>query len=766
MQSCNVVTSPKARSEVRASRPTPLSHARRGWCRLAVTAVAGLLCTFTAHGQQTEAAGDQAGGRPTLEDLANTERPRGGDPGEEPIYIDFENVSLLDVISAIGIKTGRNFEVDPNLANQKVTIISHHPVPPDLAYDILESILAGRNFSMLETLDGNLIKIVPRQPNQGNDKLQIYKGTLPPMDGFDRFSIHVVQVQYADATEVADLLKRVGSGNNDISVYPLTNLLVIKDTADGIRNMMTLLEVIDIPGTGTSVEIFTLEFTRAEAVAQQVQDVLVPDGGGAGPRPGAQQRPTPSARVRQPRTPGVPGQTAAQVIGQAEEVLRMVPDERLNALIVVASEGLMEQVRFLIDQLDTPTPFEANNMHYVELLNADAEKVAEALDAITSTAPRQGGQQGGQTSEVQPFEKDIVIAFYEQTNALLILATSQDFKLLKNMIDHLDVPRRQVNVEAVIMSVLVTNDFEISVELAGLTDDDFFALSNATSIAAALTGGPLALAGAGGTLGIIGSHVDVPDPLNPGTTISIPTVPFLIRTLEEITEVDVLSKPNLLVSDNTLAEITVGQDIPIISSLSDTDDRTGFQSRGQVSRRDVGVSMSVTPQINEGDYVSMEISVEVSDAVDATVTINQDSEGGATIQQALITSEVVVGDGQTGIIGGLIRESVTGGTSQVPVLGDLPLIGWMFRSKSKGRRKENLVVLLTPHVIKRSEDFERLTERRIDEFYQHSLDAIFEEGGFIKKIKSKRKQRKVRPTDEYNPNIGNKVNFGRSNIQR
>lgn len=763
MQSCNVVTSPKTRSEVRASRPKALSRLRRGRCRLALIALVGLSCTVTAHAQQTDTAGDESS-RPSLEELANTERPLGGDTSQEDIYIDFENVSLLDVISAIGVRTGRNFEVDPSLANTKVTIISHHAVPPDLAYDILESILASKNFVMLETLDGNLIKIVQRGQQQGNDKLQIYKGTIPPLDGFDRYSIHIIQVQYADATEVAELLKRVGSGNNEITVYQQTNLLIIKDTADGVRNMLTLLEIIDIPGTGTSVEIFTLEFTRAEALAQQIQDVLLDDRGTAGGRPGVQQRP-PVARVRQPRTAAVPGQTEAQIIGQGEEILRMVPDERLNALIVVASEGLMEQVRFLIDQLDTPTPFEANNMFYVELLNADVEEVVEVLNAITSTAPRQGSQAGAQTGEVQPFEKDITIASYEQTNALLIVATPQDFKLLKNMIDHLDVPRRQVNIEAVIMEVTINESVSLSVELAGLTSSDFFALSNATTIATALAGGPLALAGAGGTLGIIGSTVELPDPLNPGSTISVPTVPFLIRSLEQITDVEVLSKPNLLVVDNTLAEITVGQDIPIISSLSDTDQRTGFQSRSQIQRRDVGVRMSVTPQINEGDYVSMEIEVEVSAAVESSVGIDP-NQTGATIQQALIRSQVVVGDGQTGIIGGLIRESRTGTVAQVPLLGDLPFVGWMFRSKGRSRTKQNLVVLLTPHVIKRAEDFERITDYRIGEFYEQSLDAIFEKGGFIKKVKRKRKQRRSRPTDEYNPNMSPKVDFGRSNIQR
>ncbi|MDK1020184.1 MAG: type II secretion system secretin GspD [Candidatus Hydrogenedentes bacterium] len=772
MQSSKDVTHRETRLEKMACRPRGRVGVRWMHNGLAIVVLATLAWPMAASAQQP---GGQGADTPTLEEMANPDRPRGGDPSQEPFYLDFDDVPLGTVIRAIGVKTGRNFVLDPGIGNQKVTIVSHDPVPAELAYDILESILAGQGFTMLETLDGNLIRIVPRTGQQGTDKLHIYKGTIPPLDGFDRFSIHVVQVQYADASEIAELLKRVGSESNEITVYQQTNLLVIKDTADGVRNMMTLLETVDIPGTGTSVEIFTLEFTRAEALAQQIQDVLLGDGGTGGARAGArsgvQQRPAP-ARVRQPRTAvGVPGQTQAQIIGQGEEILRMVPDERLNALIVVASAGLMEQTRFLIEQLDTPTPSDANNMFYVELLNADAEEVLAALEIVTSTAPRQGGQQGGQTSEVQPFEKDIVIASYEQTNALIILAAPQDFKLLKSMIDHLDVPRRQVNVEAVIMEVTINDSVSLSVDLAGLTSSDFFALSNATTIATALAGGPLSLAGAGGTLGIIGSTIEIPDPLGTGGTISIPTIPFLMRSLEQITDVEVLSRPNLLASDNTEASITVGQDIPIVASLSDTtqDQRQGggfFSSRSQVRRRDVGVTMSVTPQINEGDYVSMKIEVEVSSAVEATVVISDLSQGGATIQQALIKTEVVVGDGQTGIIGGLIRESRTGSISQVPVLGDLPLFGWLFRNKSKVRSKQNLVVLLTPHVLKRTEDFERITKYRLEDFYYQNLDAVFEKGGIVKTIKAKRKQRKVRPTDRYNPNRGNKVNFGRSNIQR
>lgn len=682
---------------------------------------------------------------PTLEDLGDPDRPQVDSPAEEPISIDFKDASLMDVIAAIGAQTGRNFDVDPNLASQRVTIIAHHRVPPQLALEVLESILASRNFTMVESLDGNLIKITPSSSPQG-DKLEISSGTTPPPGGYDRQSVQVVNVQFADASEVMELLRKVGSATHDITAYSQTNTLIIRDTADGIRNMLKLLEIVDIAGSGTSVEFFTLEYARAEALSQQIQEVLTGGDSGAQQRPGVQR--TPAVR-RQPRTPVVPGQAAAEVIGQGEEVLRMVSDERLNALIVVATEGNMSQVRFLIKQLDTPTPFESNNMHYVELLNADAEEVVAALTAITGTAPRQGAQQAAQSGEIQPFEKDIVIAEYEQTNALLILATPQDFAILKDLIDKLDVARRQVSVEAIIMEVTINDALSLSVEGVGLTDEGVFGLSNAASLATIMTGGIPLLAGAGGTIGIIDGTVSVPDPLGDGGTVEVPNVPLLMRALETITDVDVLSKPNLLTVDNESARINVGQEIPIISSLADTDDRTGFQSRSQVQRTETGVTLEVTPQIREGDFVSLDISVDVSTPVISSIGIDPNSSG-ATIAQSVIESQVVIGDGQTGIIGGLIRESVTRSRSQVPFFGDLPLVGWLFRGKSNTRNKQNLVVLLTPHIVKQGADLQRISEDGINEFYDRNIDAIFEKG-FIKKIKNKRRQRKGHPSEAYRP---------------
>lgn len=711
---------------------------RPGVHRMVVAAIA--LALTVALSPLSVDAQENGNNRPTQAD---------GSP-QEPIFLDFDDVSLDEVIETLGPLTGRNFEIpaSANLAAKKVTIISHHAIRPDMAYDVLEAILNNNELALVETLQGNLVRVVPKpragQANIGADKLEIFKGEPEPHLGFDNFAIHIVQLKYVSAEEAAEFLKKVGSPNADTVVFQNTNTLLIIDTADGIKNMFEVLKAIDIPGYELEVEIFPLEFTRAEIIADQLNQVLG-DTETSGPaRPGQPARPQP----RNPRTAAIPGQPETTVVGSGEETLRMVPDERLNSLIVVASASMMTQVRYMIERLDTLTPYDSNNMHYVPLLHTSAESVAAVLTSVTSTAPREGATPAANSGEIQPFEKKVIITPYEDNNALVIIASPQDFDVLEELILQLDTPRKQVNIEAIIMEVTLGTAHQLNVEAAAVDSESFFGLANVANIANAISGGPASLAGPGGTIGIIDGTTDI---MVGGTTQTVQNVPLLIKALETITDVEILSRPNLLMKDNTAGSLTVGQEIPIPTAQSDINPNSGFQSRNQISRRDVGIKLVVTPQINDGEYVSMEIEVESSSAVSSSVGIDPNTTG-ATIAQSLITSEVVVQDGQTGIIGGLIRESQDRSVSQIPILGDIPLLGILFRGKASGRDRQNLVILVTPRIINRSEDMLALTKNKVDGFYDYNADAIFEQG-FIKKVKAKHNTRTThRPTNAYREN--------------
>lgn len=725
--------------------------------------------------------------------------PKTGGTPEEPVSFDFVDTPLTQVVESIARMTGKNFDVDPAIAQQRVTIITHEPIPPELAYKVLESIVSVRGYTLVPTLDGKLIRVVPYGDSMDKVGLEIGRQVSQT---FDTIVTNVVEVRYADAAELTSILKSLGSKNAIVDAYARTNTLIVTDTADGMERMMRFLEVVDVPGFDTEVEMFTLEYARAEELAAQIQEVLM--GTGAAPRaPGQPQAPTrPSTPVRIPPRPNVPGQSAPVVAGNREETLRIVPDERLNTLIVIATPALMTRVRELVQKLDTPTPYEANNMNVYKLLNAPADKVEEALNGILGAAPRQGpggGERGlAQSGEVQPFEKKVIVTAYEQINALLILASPQDYKLIREIIAQLDVPQRQVLVEAVIMDVSIQDTFGLAVDFASITGEDAFALGSTSNISSifnveALTGvtelaeglagnGSLAIASnllnLGASGGLTFGIYDTIDATINGQKVQIPFVPFLVKALETLTDVDILSQPSLTTQDNEEASIIVGQELPVptVRSGYTYDPRVpsqqqqyptyGLTSYGRgISREDVGVKMTVTPHINEGDYVSLETTIEVSEATPSDIGVNV-NELGPTFNKSQVENNVVVKDGSTGVIGGLIKETASHNRTQTPILGDLPLLGWLFRNTSDVRKKQNVVVLVTPYIVKEGVDLDRVSEYKMNQWRASNVDVLFEKG-FIKRIKKGQYMRKnYRPSINRGEKMKEEGVFGRGKIER
>ncbi|MFO7775262.1 MAG: type II secretion system secretin GspD [Candidatus Hydrogenedentota bacterium] len=689
---------------------------------------------------------------------------------EEPVEFDFENVPLNQVIKSVGQMTGLNFDIDENIQTP-VTIISHSPIPADRVYEVLESVLKSRGFSMVPAVEGHLIKVVPT--GEMSEAYPYYYGREEAPEGFDRFSTHVVPVRHANAEEIATLLTNLGSDNARVDVYAPTNTLIITDVANGVRNMLDFLEQVDQPGYETETEMFVLEYTRAETVAQQVQEVLIgPEGGEPAARSGdgGSERPTAAQQAAARRRAMIPGEDEAVVVGTRQQTLRIVPDERQNALIVVATEGIMEQVRDLIDRLDAPTPYEANNLHVYELMNSDAEAVAEALNnMIGNVAGGEEEAEAGPSGGLRAFERQVSIATYEQTNALLITASPQDYKLVEHLISQLDTPQRQVYVEVIIMEVVINDNFELAVESAALDESDFFALSNVVDLANVMSQGPLAMTGTGFTGGWIEgtTEVTVPDGQGGSVTQEIPNIPLLMTALETMTELEVLSQPSLFAVDNEESRILVGQEVPFISgtrpALEDSDFRSSALTR--VNREDVGIMLEVTPRVSEGDYVSLEMDVEVSQTVESPVGADPNVVG-PTLSKSQVTNRVVVKDGSVAIIGGLISEDTDKATRQTPILGDVPLLGWLFGQRTSARQKRNLVVLVTPHIVHDDRDSDRLTQAKLGEFHRRNVDILFEQG-FIKKLRGRHEMRtEYRPSEEMSEQLMRGGQFQRGDMER
>ncbi len=724
---------------------------------------------------------------------------KSGATPEDYISFDFDDTPLFEVIRTIARLTGRNYDVDPNIGATTVTLITHDMIPPELAYQVLEAILARRGFSMVENVEGHIIEIIPTPDAPTSAKTDLVDGLEYIPEGFDVYSTHIVPVRYADASELANALRLVASGAARIDTYAPTNTLIITDTADGLRRMFRLLEAIDSPGTETEMDIFILEYTRASIIAEQLQQVLLDEGTARTPqaqqaRPQAQPQPQPT-RATRPVRPTIPGTQQMQVIGSREEVLRIMSDERLNSLIVVASSGMMIKVRDLVRRLDIPTNYEQNTMHIYQLLNADAEQVEQALAPFLGGSGRLqttgGGGQGGAggqqaTSDVQPFEQQVQISRYDQTNSLLINASPQDFKLLEAFIARLDVPKRQVQVSAVVMDVTISDSFGLTFDAASITGHDGFAVANTRNIAELaqaaqaaqeIVGGPAAalgsaILGLGSDGGITaGMYDDITLNIN-GQDVKIPFVPLLFQAIETISELEVLSQPTLVSIDNEEASYVVGQEVPFITATSRPSTTTDGQISSQygttrVEREEVGVKLMVTPQISEGDNVLLNLEIEVSDL--DTDQIGTVDILGPTTNKSLIRNKILVKDGSTAVIAGLIRDSTSRSRNQAPILGDVPILGNLFRRRSSSRLKRNMVVLVTPHIVKEGGDMDRLTQNMVHDYYDANVDELFRRG-FFQKVQRKQEMRKnFRPTLEQSEALTGRrtaESFGRGDIQK
>jgi general secretion pathway protein D len=520
-----------------------------------------------------------------------------------------------------------------------------------------------------------------------------------------------------------------------VDAYAPANLLFITERASQVNRLVEIVKKIDVAGFEEKWEIIQLKHQSADTLAQKITDMLsdevaaVSTGQRAAPLPRSRTTGRPTERVRGTTRRG------PSIVGAVQTPLRIIPDEWSNSLIVVGVESMRLKVRQIVEQLDVESPFEGGNVHVYIVKNADCTEVATALESLMTTGrarsrtgasgtrqPQQPGQPGA-PGAVQAFAKEVSIAAYEPINALLITAGPQDWLVLENVLEQIDVPESQVYVEVVIMQVTIKDDVTVGVELAAIDEDDFAAISTFGDLANFVTQGPLGFTG--GLVGVVDGTMDVRDPLS-GQMVSVPKVPVLITAIQTATDLDVLSAPALLTTDNKQSKIHVGKNIPIVSGSARPLNQPSVGQLStvynQVTRQDIGVTLPVTPQVSRaGDYVKMEIIVEVSDTIESEVGIDPNTTG-PTLRKTDIEDTVIIQDGYMGIVGGLMSQGENRTRSQVPLLGDIPLLGWLFRKSGRIAEKSNLVVIITPHIVDSGEKLDELTARYREEYDLQRLE--------------------------------------------
>jgi general secretion pathway protein D len=635
------------------------------------------------------------------------------------VTLNFVNADIEAVSRAMGAMLDRQILVDPRVKGT-ITLYSEQPLSTREAYLNYLAALRGLGFAVVES--GGLLKVVP----EADAKLQT--GTVAvgavPRSG-DQILTQIFRLNYENANTLVSVLRPLISPNNTINANPSNNTLVITDYADNLQRLGKIIATMDTPATG-DVDVIPLQHGIASDLAPLVQRLAEPTvAPGGAPTPGA-------------------------------STLSVMADSRSNALIVRAPNPARQAVvRSLVEKLDRPSSSASptGNIYVVYLKNADAVRLAAVLRAayaanvgaaaqggisptgVTPTqpiaTPPSGGITGGitgstsgastaSTAPVAASASPSTGGFIQAdpaTNSLIITAPDPVYRQIRAVIDQLDSRRAQVYIESMIVKVDANKAAQF-----GFQWQHLFGNTGDSTVVGAGTNFPgggniidLSIATAGGRAGVAAGRGNVPSGLNIGVLRKVNnffTLGALAKFLESNTGGNVLSTPNLISLDNEEAKIVIGQNVPFITgSFTNTGAATGTVNPFQtIERRDVGLTLRVKPQIGENGTVRMTIYQENSSVVPSTTS----STTGPTTDKSAIETTVVVDDGQIMVLGGLLKDEFTNGEDKVPGLGDIPVLGNLFRSESRTRVKTNLMVFLRPVVVRSQQAADSLSMDRYD----------------------------------------------------
>jgi len=605
-----------------------------------------------------------------------------------PVYLsmDFTDVDLPVLIKFMSEQTKKNFIFDERVQG-KITIISPRRVTLEEAYDVFLLVLQAKGFTTVS--QGNTIKIIAaREARQDPIRTGVTKGTASA-----EFITRLVPLQYLESAEVVPLVAPLVSKDGMVSAFGSSNTLLLIDTRANIDRIVAILGEVDTEGTPGILRVYPLSYAVAADAAKTLTSVFIEGASSA----------SAAGKVRG---------RVGMIRPSRGIAVKFLPDARTNSVIVHAGQEMQDDVADLLKKIDIPASAGSGKINVYYLENADAEEVSKVLASLSEKraggAPVPAGGARGAPPAVGPggvvsaeLEGGVKVTPDKATNSLIIVASLNDYETLVGVIKKLDIRRRQVYVEAVIMEITLDKSRDLGVEFRGTvasgdsaaiggTNFDF--KGNVNELFAALaTGNPLIFGGTGLIAGGIAGSVTLPD----GT--KVPAITAVLRAAQTRSNINILSSPHLLTLDNKEAEIVVGSNVPFITSQA-RDSTNLANTINTIERKDVGITLRLTPHIHESDFVSLDIFQE-SSAIAASSALDANTVGPTTTKRSAKTS-VLVKNGDTVVLGGMMQETFTNTTSQVPILGDIPLLGNLFRFKSVSRQKTNLLIMLTPRIIR------------------------------------------------------------------
>lgn len=699
-------------SYVSAQVPSPTSSTTTT-TTTSTTVKPAILPTTSANPPGVGIPNPNPSGAPRYEDLTKTPSapltpPRTGTgpaPGganapalsvsDDGLYLNAVDTEIREIIKQISKATGKNFLIDDKVRG-KITILSEKKMTTDEAYQAFLSALEVLGFTVVNG-PGDLIKIIPLK-DALNNPLPIYKDDSPFTDSY---ITRLISLKNVSALDIASVVKPLISKEGNLFAYPATNTLIVTDSGTNIDRLLKIIKEMDTQGPEQQMDMVPVKNATAKDIADKIQKLYIDQQGGA-KRPAAK-----------------PGE-----LDDIPFISKVIPDDRTNSVIVLGAKRAIPKIRELIHQLDKPLEGSQGKVHVHYLKHAEAKKMAEVLSTLTSgssakapgAAAPGGAAKPGAAPMVAEFEGGVKVAADESTNSLIITSTQKDYEtLVGEVVNKLDIPRRQVYVEVVIMELAVDKDRAIGVsgqgggtfDIAGHPITGFGSLlgGTASGLASALNGA--------GAVGAVSQETLTFSQTNAnGTTsnITIPGFGYILTALESDTNVNVLSTPNLLTLDNEEAEIIVGREQPFPTGSTVT---SGGNTTFNVTRQNVGIILKLTPQVNEGDMVKMKVKQEVTAVVPASDAILT-TIGPSTTKRSVETV-VVAKDQQTVVIGGLIDDKLTWTEQKIPFLGDIPLLGNLFKQKKTTKSKTNILIFLRPYIIRDATDFLKVLQKKVEE---------------------------------------------------
>lgn len=630
------------------------------------------------------------------------------------ILLNFKEVDILQIIDLMSDLTGKNFLVDEKVRG-KVTVIAPKPVNINEAYNVFLSILEVQGFTVVP--QGPIIKIIPSREVKESPLPTTIDGAGQLSADSDEFVTQLIPLKHADANEIRGLLSALVSKESSLLAYAPTNTLILTEVASNIARLLKIIRALDVEAPSSILKVITLQYASAEQLASSLQSAL--EGLAATGSAASGESPAQQARRRRSTR-----RTTTQPLQRAPIAPKMIADSRTNSLVVIATPGDMAAVEDLIAKLDVPTPEGRGQIHVYYLAHANAEELAQVLTAqatdisrTTTTAAAAPGQQGRppQAGRRAPPTQSgtgplgITITADKPTNSLVITAPPEAYTVIREIIEKLDIRRSQVLVEALFAEVTLSRAEQFGVEWRVIDEP------NGTQVFTSSTGS--------GQTGVLGALTANPLTSVPGfligalrNTITIGNnqifnIPAVLRAFQGDTDVNILATPNLLTTDNEEAEIIIGEERPFLRTAQDSPTsgtQAGFSTTRSFEFRDVGITLRLTPQISQGKTVRLNLFIELTSFSSEA----QGEVGAVTTSKRTAQTTVIVDDSQTIVIGGLLQEDNDQAQTQVPCLGNVPLLGWAFKQTSKTKNKNNLLLFITPHILNTPSDIARITEHK------------------------------------------------------